>query len=136
MPPATDAAARALRRRRGGIVVAHDPYLAGLYGHAQRTGALHEGLGEVIRASYGDLVASGFDADRPLPGAEARRLGILLARDVLAHCRRLVVTRPSDATLADLDAALADRAKIHLAGAEPAAVADALYEMVICRSPL
>ena len=88
------------------------------------------------RSAYGDGVHPGVGAHGVLPQREARRLGILLARDVLAHCRRLVVTRPSDATLADLDAALADRAKIHLAGAEPAAVADALYEMVICRSPL
>ena len=65
-----------------------------------------------------------------LPQREARRLGILLARDVLAHCRRLVVTRPSDATLADLDAAPADRAKVQLAGGDPAAVAEALYELV------
>ncbi|HTC80185.1 MAG TPA: glycosyltransferase family 1 protein, partial [Acidimicrobiia bacterium] len=117
----------ALRRRRDGVVVAHQVALSDLYGHAARSGALADGLDGTIRSAYGDGVHPGVGAHGVLPQREARRLGILLARDVLAHCRRLVVTRPSDATLADLDAALADRAKIHLAGAEPAAVADALY---------
>jgi hypothetical protein len=126
----------ALRHRRDGIVVAHDPYLSSLYGHAQRTGALHEGLGAVVRTNYGDLVASGFDADRPLPAPEARRLGILLCRDTVAHSRLFLTTSAADAALAALDAAPADRAKIRFAGAEPAAVADILYETVICRSSL
>ena len=126
----------ALRRRRDGIVVARDPYLSDLYRCAHATGGLPEGVGGVIRTGYGDLVASGFDADRPLPSEEARRLGILLCRDVLAHCRRLVVTSPFHAALADLDAAASDRTKIRLAGPDPAAAADAVYEIVTSRSPV
>ncbi|MDQ1568820.1 MAG: hypothetical protein QOF96_3700, partial [Actinomycetota bacterium] len=126
----------ALRRRRDGVVVARDVALAGLYGDAARSGALADGLAGTIRSAYGDAVHPGVGAHDTLPAAEARRLGLLLARDVLAHCRRLVVTTPSDATLADLDAAPADRAKIQLAGTDPVTVADALYEMVICRSPV
>jgi hypothetical protein len=119
----------ALRRRRGGIVVAHDAYLAGLYGHAERTGALHEGLGAVARAAYGDLVASGFDADRPLPGPEARRLGILLCRDAAAHCR-LLLASPTAAALARLDARAPDRPKIIAVPDDPVALADRIYELL------
>jgi len=120
----------ALRRRRDGVVVAHQVALSELYGHAARSGALADGLDGTIRSAYGDGVHPGVGAHGVLPQREARRLGILLARDVLAHCRRLVVTRPSDATLADLDAAPADRAKVQLAGGDPTAVAEALYELV------
>jgi len=80
------------------------------------------------------LVYARFDSDpRAELESEGRRLGLLLVRDVLVRCRRLLVTRPADAALADLDAALADRAKIRLAGGEPKAVADAVYEAVAVR---
>jgi hypothetical protein len=126
----------ALRRRRDGIVVAHDPYLAGLYGHAQRTGALREGLGDVVRTNYGELVASGFDADRALPAPEARRLGILLCRDAVAHSRQFVATSPTAATLARLDARAADRPKIgFVAGGDGAALADRVYELLLGAAP-
>ena len=125
----------ALRKRRDGVVVAHDAYLSELYLHAHRSGALPERIGGVVRAGYGELVAAGFDADRPLDREEARRLGILFCRDVLAHCRRLLVTRPVDATLADLDALPANRAKIQLAGPQPSAVADALHDVLTRSSP-
>jgi hypothetical protein len=118
-----------LRRRRGGIVVAHDAYLAGLYGHAHRTGALREGLGGVVRAAYGDLVASGFDADRPLPGPEARRLGILLCRDAAAHCR-VLLTSPTAAALARLDARAPDRPKIIAVPDDPPVLADQIYDLL------
>ena len=120
----------ALRRRRGGIVVAHDVALSELYGHAARSGALPDRLAPTIRAAYGDAVHPRVGARESLARAEAHRLGVVLTRDVLAHCRRLLVTRPSDAGLADLDAAPADRAKIQPVNGEPAEVADALYEFV------
>ena len=72
----------------------------------------------------------GVGAHDTLPRPEAHRRGVLLARDVLAHCRRLLVTKPGDAALADLDAAPADRAKVQLAGGEPDAVAGTLYGLV------
>ena len=84
----------ALRRRRDGVVVARDVALAGLYGHAARSGGLADGLAGTIRAAYGEAVHPGVGAGDIAPGREARRLGILLTRDVLAHCRGLLVTRP------------------------------------------
>jgi glycosyltransferase involved in cell wall biosynthesis len=120
----------ALRRRRDGVVVAHDVALSDLYGHAARSGALPDRLAPLIRAAYGEAVHPRVGARETLPRAEAHRLGIILVRDVLAHCRRLLVTSPSDAALADLDADPADRGKIHLVGDEAAAVADAVYELV------
>jgi hypothetical protein len=124
----------ALRRRRDGVVVARDVFLAGLYGHAARSGALPDGLAGTISGAYGDAVQPGAGAGESLPDGEARRLGLLLTRDILSRCVRLIVTRPSDATLADLDAFPADREKIGLAGPEPEAVAAAVYETVTRRS--
>ncbi|HYH47994.1 MAG TPA: glycosyltransferase, partial [Acidimicrobiia bacterium] len=115
----------ALRRRRDGLVVAHDAYLSELYGHAERSGALHEGIGEVVRVAYGDLVASGFDADHPIPAGEARRLGILLSRDAVASSRRFVVP-PGVAGLVRLDTPERDRSKVVVADGA-AATADAIY---------
>jgi glycosyltransferase involved in cell wall biosynthesis len=120
----------ALRRRRDGVVVAHDVTLSDLYAHAARSGALAEGLEGTIGAAYGEAVQPGVGAHDTLPRPEAHRRGVLLARDVLAHCNRLVVTKPGDAALADLDAVPADRAKVQLAGGEPNAVAGALYGLV------
>ena len=120
----------ALRRRRDGVVVARDVALAGLYGHAARSGGLPDRLGGTIRGAYGEAVHPGIGAGESLPADEARRLGLLLTRDILRHCRGLVVTRPSDAALADLDASPADRAKIHLAGPDPEAVAAAAHTLV------
>jgi len=120
----------ALRRRRDGVVVAQSASLAGLYGHAARSGGLPDGLDGTIRSAYGQGVHHDAGAHGRLPLAEARRLGIVLVRDVLAHCHRLLVTRPTDAALADLDAHPADRAKIQQCGGDPAAAADALYELL------
>ena len=120
----------ALRRRQDGIVIAHSAALSELYGHAARSGALANGLQKTISAVYGEAVQPGVGAHDTLPRTEAHRRGLVLARDVLAHCQRLLVTKPADATLADLDAAPADRSKVQLAGAEPEAVAAALYEVV------
>ncbi|MEW6471867.1 MAG: glycosyltransferase family 1 protein [Actinomycetota bacterium] len=115
----------ALRRRRDGVVVSHDAYLSNLYGHAERSGALHEGIGRVVRASYGDLVTSGFNPDRPLPAGEARRLGILFCRDAVAHARRFVVASRISG-LVRLDAVHAGREKVVVADGA-AAVADVIY---------
>lgn len=120
----------ALRRRRDGVVVAHQAALSELYGHAARSGALTGGLEETIHTAYGDGVHPGVGAHDRLSQPEARRLGIVLARDVLAHCHRMLLTDATDAALADLDAAPEDRAKVHPAGSDPAAVADALYDFV------
>jgi len=121
----------ALRRRRDGVVVAHEVTLSELYNHAARSGALADGLAGTIRAAYGEAVQPGVGIHDTLPQPEARRRGMLFSRDVLAHCRWLVVRRPSDAALADLDAAPSDRNKVTLAGGEdPAAVAEAVYELV------
>ena len=119
----------ALRRRRDGVVVAHSAILSQLYGHAARSGALAAGLAGTIRTAYGEGVQPGVGAHDTLPPPEARRRGILLARDVLAHCRRFLVMDPAAATLADLDAAPGDRAKVTLTSADPDAVAEALYEL-------
>jgi glycosyltransferase involved in cell wall biosynthesis len=127
----------ALRRRGDGVVVARDVTLAELYGQTARSGGLPDGLAGTIRSAYGDAVQPGTGAHDTLPTGEARRLGLLFSRDVLRHCRRLLVRTPSDATLAGLDAGPGDRAKVALAGDDPAAVADAIYEEIFTRrSPL
>jgi hypothetical protein len=123
----------ALRRRSDGVVVTRSATLAGLYDNAARSGGLPDGLARTIATTYGDAVNPGVGAHDTLPAGEASRLGLALVRDVLARCRRLVVTRPSDAALADLDALPADRAKIRLAGEDPATVVEALYEEILTR---
>ncbi|MGH9283866.1 MAG: glycosyltransferase, partial [Acidimicrobiales bacterium] len=59
----------ALRRRSGSerrsIVVAHDVHLAGVYGHAARSGGLPEGLEMLIRSRYGNGARG---RSRPIPG--------------------------------------------------------------------
>ena len=125
----------ALRRRSDGVVVAHDVELSGLYGEAARSGAIAEGLEGVVLSAYGKDVLRGAGSCAAMRQGEARRLGIFLARDVVAHCRRLLVTSPAAAALAELDASSADRPKIHLAGTDPrevaAAVSEAVHEMEI-----
>jgi len=120
----------ALRRRSDGIVVAWDVSLAELYGAADRSGALPEGLRGVIGATYGDLVLSGIGPAAVLPTREARRLGLIFARDVLRHCRHLVVPDAGKATTADLDARPGDRVKVRAVDGDVAAVAAAVYELV------
>jgi glycosyltransferase involved in cell wall biosynthesis len=127
----------ALRRRSGSggrsIVVAHDVRLAGLYGHAARSGGLPEGLEGLIRSVYGDGVAPGVGEGDVLSADEARRRGILLSRDALAHAGRFLVTSEVDAALARLEAAPADRAKIDMVDADPAGAARALYSKLVER---
>ena len=123
----------ALRRRQDGIVVTRAAALDRLYERAARSGALPDGLAGTIAGSYGEAVLPGVGAHDRLPAGEARRLGIAMTRDVLARCRCLLVTRPADATLIDLDARPADRGKLRQAGEDPAAVADALYEEIFTR---
>jgi glycosyltransferase involved in cell wall biosynthesis len=125
----------ALRHRRDGVVVAHDVALSDLYGHAARSGALPEGLEGTIRAVYGDAVHPGAGAHGRLARSEARRLGLLLTRDVLARCRRFLVARPADASLADLDATPADRVKIRLAGGGTSGMADAIWDAAVSQEP-
>jgi hypothetical protein len=119
-----------LRRRADGIVVAWDASLAELYGAADRAGALPEGLRGVIGATYGALVLSGVGAAPVLPTPEARRLGLIFARDVLRHCRHLVVPDDAKATVADLDARPVDRPKVRAVDDDIASVAAAVYELV------
>jgi glycosyltransferase involved in cell wall biosynthesis len=119
-------------RQRGmdggrGVVVAHDVRLADLYGDAARHGGLPEGLEDLIRSTYGDGVEAGVGEGNVLPAAEARRRGILMARDVLARSARVFFTSERDAALARLDAAPRDRTKADVVDGEPAGVADALY---------
>jgi hypothetical protein len=127
----------ALRRRAGSggrsIVVAHDVRLAGLYGHAARSGGLPEGLEGLIRSVYGDGVAPGVGEGDVLSADEARRRGILLTRDALSHAGRFLVTSEIDAALARLEATPADRAKIDVVDPDPAGAARALYSELVER---
>jgi hypothetical protein len=121
----------ALRRRRDSIVLAHDVYLADLYADAARAGALPGGLGDVIRTAYGETVMPGIGDDNTLDASEARRLGILLTRDVLQHCRRFLALSGEDAALARLDARAADRSKVQaLRAATPASAVAAVVGSV------
>ncbi|MDQ1514786.1 MAG: hypothetical protein QOE80_616, partial [Actinomycetota bacterium] len=119
----------ALRRRRDGIVVAHDVYLSDLYAAAAGAGALPGGLGPAVHTAYGEAVLPGVGADNTLDPGEARRLGILLARDAVHHSRRFLVTSDTDADLARLDARPADREKIDVVASDPSEAAAVLHRL-------
>jgi glycosyltransferase involved in cell wall biosynthesis len=119
-----------LRRRRDGIVVTRSAHLATLYSAAARAGALPEGLQETIAGAYGDAVVPGTGAHGTIDAAEARRLGVLLIRDVVAHARRVLVTDPSETALARLDAGRRGRDRIDGVDDDPAAVARALKPLL------
>ncbi len=129
----------ALRRAGPGggrrLVVAHDVHLAGLYGHAARTGGLPEGLERVIRSAYGDGVEEGVGAGDVLPAAEARRRGVLLARDAVARSERFLVTSDAGTVLARLDAVPAHRSRIQPVPEDPVRLAEALDAELARRGP-
>jgi glycosyltransferase involved in cell wall biosynthesis len=112
------------RRRR--VVLAHDVRLADLYGYAAREGGLPEGLAGVIDSAYGDGVEKGLGEGNVLPADEARRRGILLARDAVAHSDRFLVTSDLDAAVARLDACAGDRPKIGVVPDDPTEAAEAI----------
>ncbi|MCA1842984.1 MAG: hypothetical protein LC792_07290, partial [Actinobacteria bacterium] len=119
-----------LRRRRDGIVVTRSAHLATLYSAAARAGALPEGLHCTIAEAYGDAVIPGAGAHGTIDAGEARRLGVLLIRDVVAHSRRVLVTDPTEAALARLDAGRDCRDRIDAVDDDPAALVRALKSLV------
>jgi len=120
----------ALRRRGDGIVVSRSAHLAGLYASAARSGALDENLQQSIRRTYGDAILPAAGAHDTIDAAEARRLGVLMIRDVATHARRLLITDPTEFALARLDAGSGRRDRIEAVGDTPADVARAVRQLV------
>jgi glycosyltransferase involved in cell wall biosynthesis len=99
-------ALRLLRRRPAvpPIVIARDVQLAALYESAARTGAVPEGFIAAALAMYPWLSADQL-SEGASPRAAAERLGLLMAREVIALSGRFLVGTRRDADLALTDAA-------------------------------
>jgi glycosyltransferase involved in cell wall biosynthesis len=91
-------------RRRPGIVLAHDVRLTNLYRHEHGDpGFLPGGLGRAIAAMYGQELPSDLGADGSLSPADVARYGLLMAREVLEHSSRWLVTSRAAAELSVLE---------------------------------
>lgn len=103
-----------LRRRRGGVVLAHDVRLTGLYSWtaAFRPELLPWGFLDSLRSMYGHRVPPEVGRSGWLDYDEADRHGIYMAREVIALADRHLVHSEYAAQIARLDAAPADEAKV------------------------
>ncbi|MGD0945313.1 MAG: glycosyltransferase [Acidimicrobiales bacterium] len=98
-------AALASLRRRGGIVLAHEVRLSGLYRFAaDSTVAVPDGVAGSIRRIYGPLLPEGLAASGEVTAVEAERYGLLMAREVIALADRFLVTSAAAARLARVEA--------------------------------
>lgn len=93
-------------RRRSGVVLAHDVRLTNLYRFAawQHPEVTPGGFHETVQRMYRGRVPVTLGAGGRLDADEADRWGVLMARDVIAHSRRFLVTSDFAAELARLDA--------------------------------
>lgn len=96
--------ALAALRRRPGVVLCHDVRLSGLLSLSQDIpGAVPGGLRGAIERAYPSLPQH-LGADGWIHEVDRDRYGLLLAREVLAHTDRLLVTSHAAKDLAKLDA--------------------------------
>jgi glycosyltransferase involved in cell wall biosynthesis len=103
-----------LRRRRGGVVLAHDVRLSGLYSwtHAYRPDLLPFGFLDALRSMYGHRVPPNVGKTGWLDYEEADRHGIYMAREAIALADRYLVHSEYAAQIARLDAAPGDAGKV------------------------
>ena len=112
------AAALALLRSRGGIVLAHDVRLTGLYWWcaAVRPDIEPRGFRGALGAMYGYRVPPELGLEGALDYASADRYGVYMAREVIGHSEQFLVHSRYAAQLARLDAAPGDDAKVETLG--------------------
>jgi glycosyltransferase involved in cell wall biosynthesis len=101
--------------RRPGVVIAHDVFFTGVYGHlaAARPRVLPDGFDGALRAMYGDRLHAP-TAEGAFDFSQANRHGILMARQAIAQSEVFLVHSNHAAQLARLDAARADEHKIEV----------------------
>jgi glycosyltransferase involved in cell wall biosynthesis len=110
------ASALALLRARGGVVLAHDVRLTGLYGWcaAVRPELEPRGFRGALEAMYGWRVPPELGLEGGIDYESADRYGVYMAREVIAFCEQFLVHSRYAAQLARLDAAAADLSKIEI----------------------
>jgi len=105
-----------LRRRRSGIVLAHDVRLTGLYSWtaAFRPELLPFGFQDSLRSMYGHRIPSKVGHSGWLDYDEADRHGIYMAQEAMGLADRYLVHSDHAAQIARLDAAPGDDAKVEV----------------------
>jgi len=103
-----------LRRRRGGVVLAHDVRLSGLYSWtaAYRPELLPWGFHDSLVSMYGHRIPPHVGTGGWIDYPEADRHGIYMAREVIALADRYLVHSEYGAQVARLDAAPGDAGKV------------------------
>jgi glycosyltransferase involved in cell wall biosynthesis len=105
-----------LRRRRGGVVLAHDVRLSGLYSWtaAHRSHLLPFGFLDALRSMYGHRVPAPVGESGWLDYDEADRHGIYMAREAIGLADRYLVHSRYAAQIARLDAGPGDEHKVEV----------------------
>jgi glycosyltransferase involved in cell wall biosynthesis len=99
------AGALAALRRRPGIAICHDVRLSGLMRFSgDRYGAVPGGLAGTISRAYDGQLPAGLGEHNTLTAADLDRFGLLLIREILDCCERVLVSSPAAMRLAELDA--------------------------------
>jgi glycosyltransferase involved in cell wall biosynthesis len=112
------AAALALLRVRGGVVLAHDVRLTGLYWWtaAVRPDLEPRGFRHALASMYGYRVPPELGLEGALDYGSADRYGVYMAREAIAASSRFLAHSRYAAQLARLDAAPGDEAKVATVG--------------------
>lgn len=96
--------ALAALRRRPGVVLCHDVRLTNLYRHEHgRVWLLPGGLRRTLENMYGDLLPDRVGADGSVSSVDAGLYGLLMLREVVSSCERLLVFSEAARRLALLD---------------------------------
>lgn len=108
------AEALALLKRRSAVVLAHEVRLTGLYSWSSRERPDLEprSFREALHDMYPDQLPPELGESGWLDVADYDRYGVLMAREAIARSTQYLVHSSYAATLARLDAAIADTAKI------------------------
>ena len=112
------AAALALLRGRGGIVLAHDVRLSGLYWWTatMRPDLEPRGFRGALAAMYGHKIPPELGVEGGVDYESADRYGVYMAREVIGLAERVIVHSRYAAQIARLDAAPGDEGKIEVLG--------------------
>ncbi|HEX4863773.1 MAG TPA: glycosyltransferase, partial [Acidimicrobiales bacterium] len=96
--------------RLDAVVQAHDARLNGLYLHGEARGAVPEGLRAALTGMYPEMKPEIDEAEQPSRVAEQH--GLLVAKEVVALAREVLVTSEQAAEMMRADADPADRDKV------------------------
>ena len=100
-------------RRLQPVTLVHEIRLTELYCHAAARGEIPERILGALTSMYGAL-PPGLVHDEWIRPEVAERHGILMAREIIACSRRVIVTSEFAARLARTDARVGDEARIHV----------------------